>query len=227
MSNISITFKNNNEVIRDSFDIGIFQALGVSQPIDLKINHNSNKPILDCGIFISPYSQYYAGTASKDLDYNKVLWFADNFPGYGLFLKQEFTVFGEVYRQDSRRLIDVSRTEEKDIFSGAKIEMLSGFSDGEKRIIQSYDVFNNLFYLEDDFSAALEGDRFKITLTTEHVFKSQQGSSEQYAIPLLFNAGRINRFQEASITLELKIPPFIKEPGRHYFDLNMKYTPGE
>jgi hypothetical protein len=227
MSNISITFKNNNEVLRDSLDLGTFQSLGVSQNFDLKINHNSNKPIFDCGIFLAPYSQYYAGTASKSIDYNKILWFADNFPGYGLFLKQEFTVYGEVYRQDSRRLIDVSRTEERDIFSGSQVQMLSGFSDGEVRNITSYDVLNNLFYLDDDFSAALEGDRFKIVLSTEHVFKSQQGSSEEYPIPLLFNAGRIDRFQEALITLELKIPPFIREPGRHFFDLNMKYTPGE
>jgi hypothetical protein len=81
--------------------------------------------------------------------------------------------------------------------------------------------------LNNDFSAALEGDRFKIITETEYVFKSQQGSSEDYVVPLLYNAGKIDRFEEASITLELKIPPFIREPGRHFFDLNLKYTPGE
>lgn len=227
MSNISITFKHDNKIIRDPHNLGVFQALGESGPVDLLINHNSNKPILDCGFFISPYQQYYSGSASSIIDYKKVLWFADNFPGYGLFIKQKLTAYGEVYRQDARRLIDVSRTEEKDIFAGFQIEMLSGYSQGEVRTIQSFDVFNSLFNLDQDFSAALEGDRFKIELNTEHVFKSQQGSSQDYLIPLLFNAGKIDRFEEAGITLELKIPPFIKESGRHFFDLNLKYTPGE
>jgi hypothetical protein len=227
MSNISITFKNDSKIIRDSFDIGTYQALGSSGPIDLLINHNSNKPILDCGFFISPYKEYYPGTTSSNIDYKKVLWFADNFPGYGLFISQKFTVYGEVYRQDARRLIDVSRTEERDIFAGFQIEMLSGYSQGEIRTVTKYDVINNLFYLDNDFSAALEGDRFKIQLSTEHVFKSKQGSSEDFLIPLLFNAGKIDRFEEAAITLELKVPPFIREPGRHFFDLNLKYTPGE
>lgn len=227
MSNISITFKNNDKIIRDSFDLGIHQALGTTGPINLLINHNSNKPIMDCGFYLAPYKGYYPGTESSIIDYKKALWFADNFPGYGLFIKQEFIVYGEVYRQDARRLIDVSRTEEKDIFSGFQVEMLSGYSQGEIRTITSYDIFNNMFNLDNDFSAALEGDRFKIVMGTEHLFKSKQGSSEDYLIPLLFNAGKIDRFEEAAITMELKIPPFIKEPGRHYFDLNLKYTPGE
>lgn len=227
MNNISITFKNDGKIIRDPFNIGTLQELGVSDEIALGINHNSNDPIIDCGIFISPYAQYYAGTENKDIDYNKVLWFADNFPGYGLFLKQEFVVYGEVYRQDSRRLIDVSRTETKDIFTGFQIQMLSGISNGEIRTITGYDPINSLFNLDDDFTAALEGDRYKIILNTEHVFKSQQGSSENYTIPLLFNAGRINRFEQATISLQLKIPPFMKRSGRHFFDLNLKYTPGQ
>ena len=227
MSNISITFKYDNKILRDPLDLGTYQALGDTGPINLLINHNSNKPILDCGIFISPYKQFYSGTASRGIDYNKLLWFADNFPGYGLFINQEFTVYGEVYRQDARRLIDVSRTEERDIFTGFEIEMLSGFSQGEKRSVISYDSVNNLFNLDNDFSAALEGDRYKMIISTEHIFKSQQGSSEDYPIPLLYNAGKIDRFEEAAITLQLKIPPFMRESGRHFFDLNLKYTPGE
>lgn len=227
MSNISITFKNEDKIIRDSYNLGTFQALGNSGPIDFLINHNSNKPILDCGFFVGPYREFYSGTENSVIDYKKLIWFADNFPGYGLFIKQDLIVYGEVYRQDSRRLIDVSRIEKKDIFAGSQIQMLSGFSQGETRTIINYDIINNLFNLDNDFSAALEGDRFQITLHTEHVFKSKQGSSEDYLIPLLFNAGKIDRFEEAAITLELKIPPFIKEPGRHFFDLNFKYTPGE
>lgn len=227
MSNISITFKNDDKILRDAFNLGTHQALGSTGPVDLLINHNSNKPILECGFYIAPYTKYYPGTESSTIDYKKILWFADNFPGYGLFIKQEFVVYGEVYRQDSRRLIDISRVEERDIFAGFEIEMLSGYSQGEKRTILNYDVFNNLFNLDNDFTAALEQDRFKIVMSTEHAFKSKQGSSEEYTIPLLFNAGKIDRFEEAGITMELKIPPFIKEPGRHYFDLNIKYTPGE
>jgi hypothetical protein len=227
MSNISITFKYDGKIIRDAMDLGVFQKLSQSAPIDLAINHNSNKRILDCGIFISPYKLHYPGTGSQTIDHNKLLWFADNFPGYGLSIKQDYVVYGEVYRQDSRRLIDISRIEERDIFAGFEIEMLSGFSQGEKRRVISYDVINNLFILDNDFSAALEGDRFKIVMSTNHIFKSQQGSSENYVIPLLFGAGRIDRFEEALITLELKIPPFIREPGHHYFDINLKYIPEE
>jgi hypothetical protein len=227
MSNISITFKYNEKIIRDPLNLGEFQALGNSEIFPLEINHNSNKAIKDCGIFISPYSGVYIGTQSLDLDCNKVLWFADNFEGYGLFLNQDFVVFGEVYRQDGNRLIDVSRIEETDIFKGAEVEMLSGISNGEKRTVINYDVVNNLFNLDSDFTAALEGDRYKIHLVTRDVFKSQQGASEDYPIRLLCNAGQINRFESALITLELKIPPFIKEAGNHFFNLNLKYTPGE
>lgn len=227
MSNISITFKNNDKIIRDAYSLGILQSLSESQEVTLKINHNSNKAINDCGLFLSQYQDYYSGTSSLDWDYQKILWFADNFPGYGLFVKQSVVVYGEVFKQDSRRLIDVSRTEQKDIFAGFEIEMLSGFSNGEKRKIINYDISNNLFNLESNFNAALEGDRFKIVIETEHVFKSKQGSSSDYTIPLLYNAGQINRFEEAEIVLRLKVPPFIKEPGHHFFDLNLKYTPEE
>jgi hypothetical protein len=227
MSNIAITFKYENKIIRDPLDVGTYQSLGESEWLPFLVTHNSNKSILDCGIFISPYENFYAGTNSSKFDYNKVLWFADNFPGYGLFVKQNFIVYGEVYRQDSKRLIDVSRVETKDIFAGSEIEMLSGFSQGEKRKIVSYDPINNLFALDNDFSAALETDRYKIVLETEHVFKSQQGSSQEYPIPLLYNAGTINRFEEAQVSLRLKVPPFIKEAGKHFFNLNIKYTPEE
>lgn len=227
MSNISITFKYDDRIIRDPLTLGEFQALGVSTLFPLIINHNSNKAIRNCGIFISPYGGVYDGTASSGLDHNKVLWFADNFEGYGLSIKQEYTIYGEVYRQDGNRLIDVSRIEESDIFQGATIEMLSGYSNGETRTVLNYDVANNLFNIDSDFTAAYEGDRYRINLSLEKVFKSQQGSSEDYPIPLLHNAGKIDRFESAQITLELKIPPFIKESGHHFFDLNLKYTPEE
>lgn len=227
MSNISITFKNNGKIARDPIELGTMQALTSTGAVDLKINHNSNQAIRNCGLFISPYKGYYSGTKDSELDYNKVLWFADNFPGYGLFVKQKLTVFGEVYTQDSRRLMDVTRTETRDIFTGFEIEMLSGFSNGEKRRISGYDIDNNMFNLDSDFSAALEGDRFKIEIEEEEVFKSKQGASEEFVIPLLHGAGKIDRFEEAEITLELKTPPFIKEAGRHLFDLNLKYTPEE
>ncbi len=227
MANISITFKNNNKILRDPLDLGQYEALGDTGPVSLLINHNSNKPIYECGFFISPLQNFYSGTESREIDYNKVLWFADNFPGYGLFIKQDFIVYGEVYRQDSRRLIDISRTEERNIFNGFEIEMLSGFSQGEKRIVTNYDTVNNMFDLNDDFSAALEGDRYKISISTEHIFKTRQGSSSDYPIPLLYSAGKIGRFEEAEIKIQLKVPPFIKESGRHFFDLNLKYTPGE
>lgn len=227
MSNVTITFKNNDKIIRDPIDIGTYTSLGDSDWIDFIISHNSNRSILDCQIFISPYKEFYSGTGSPNYDYNKVLWFADNFPGYGLFIKQDFSVYGEVYKQESKRLIDISRTEIKDIFTGSEIEMLSGFSQGEKRVITNYDPVNNLFTLDNDFSAALETDRYKISVSTEHIFKSKQGSSEEYGVPLLYNAGKINRFEEALISLKFKVPPFIKEPGKHFFNLNLKYTAEE
>lgn len=227
MSNISITFKNSNKIIRDPVDIGTYTSLDNSDWIDFLVSHNSNKSIVDCQIFISPYDKFYPGTNSSNYDYDKVLWFADNFPGYGLIIKQNFLVYGEIYRQESKRLIDVSRTETKDIFTGSEIEMLSGFSQGEKRVITNYDPINNLFTLDNDFSAALLTDRYKISISTEHIFKSQKGSSEEYGIPLLYNAGKINRFEEALISLKFKVPPFIKKPGKHFFNLNLKYTAEE
>lgn len=227
MNNIVTTFKYDNKIIRDPLNLGTYKSLDQTDYFNFLVSHNSNLPIVDCGIFLSSYENFYPGTGSSISDYNKVLWFADNFPGYGLSIKQNFVVYGEVYRQDSKRLIDVSRTEVKDIFTGFEIEMLSGFSQGEKRKITGYDSVNNVFFLDNDFSAALVTDRYKIVLETEHIFKSQQGSSPEYSIPLLYNAGTINRFEEAPISLKLKLPPFTREPGVHFFNLNLKYTAGE
>lgn len=228
MSNsTAITFKINDRIIRDNIDLGILQKESETDFLEIKINHNSNKPIVDCGLFISPYDNYYNGTKTKEYDFEKILWFADNYPGYGLCIKQDILLYGEVYRQDSRRLVDISRKETRDIFTGSEIEMLSGFSNGEKRTVTSYDTVNNLFTLNDNFTAALEGDRYKIQITTEHIVKSKLGSSSDYPIPLLYNAGVIQRFEEASIKFKLKIPEYIKESGNHLFTLNIKYTPGD
>lgn len=227
MSNVKVTFEYDAKAIRDPLFLGEFNQDEVSQEFDILIKHNSNKPIRQCAFYTSVYDAIYDGSNSAKSDYERLIWFANNYENYGLSVRQNYTIFGEVFQQEAGRLIDVTREEETNFFTGHEIEILSGPVTGEKRTVLDYDVSNNLFYLDSDFSVPPIGERYKMDIETVDFIKSGSGTSAQTAIPLLFNGGKIDRFEEATITLKLNVPPFMKTSGINHINFNMKFTPEE
>lgn len=224
---IKITFEYADKTIRDPLFLGSFESDTEGEVFPIRIAHNSNKPIRDCGFYISEYDMIYDGTSSPVIDYDKVSWYADNYEDSGFFIRQKYEVSGEVFQQETSRLLDITRTEEKDFFSGFEVELVSGPISGEKRKIVSYDSTNNLFILDSDFSIGVVGESYKIVLETIDQVKCRNGSSAQYPIPLLYNGGKIDRSKKVMVELKMKIPPFMKTPGVSFFNLNLKYTPEE
>jgi hypothetical protein len=227
MSDIKVTFEYDNKTIRDHLVLGSLVQDESSEEFLINIRHNSNKPIRDCALYITPYDKIYDGSNSAMSDYKRLIWFADNYVDYGFSIHQEYTVFGEVYIQESNRLIDITRLEETDFFQGSRIEILSGPLTGETQEIRSFDPQNNLFQLVGDFSGPVNGERYKVDIKKTHYIKTKVGSSSDYAIPLLHNGGKINRFESASMSLKIKIPPYMKTAGINLLNLNLKYTPEE
>lgn len=226
-SQVKIIFENNGKVLLDDFDFGTFIG---EQETDWKlfsVKHSSNYPIKDCSFFLEAISDFYSGSSDGTFDYRNLIWIGDNYPGYGLSIKQEYEVFGTVARQDSSRLLDTERKEAVDIFTGQKIKILSGPSAGEERTITGYDPINGLFFLDNDFSTDVIGLTYQISISKEDFFKTKSGSSIDYPIHLLFNAGIIPRFESANFYLKLKIPPFFKKSTISNIGLGFKFTPEE
>jgi hypothetical protein len=226
-SEVKVTFDYEQKTIRDPLFLGEFESDQESDVFKLNIKHNSNKPIRDCSFYVSEYENIYAGSNTSKSDIEKLSWYANNFEEYGLSLRQQYEVYGTVSSQDGGRLVDTSRFEEADIFAGSEVEMLSGPVAGEKRLITSYNYDNSLFIIESDFSVPTTNERYKINIEKLDYIKSKNGTSTGFSIPLLYNAGKIDRFETASVSLQLKVPPFMRNPGISYVNLNMKYTPEE
>lgn len=207
--------------------MGTFSPDNESSEFDITIKHNSNRPIRDCAFYITPYDKIYDGTSSPEEDFDRAIWFGNNYEGYGISVRQKYEIFGEVFQQETQRLIDVTREEETDFFAGSDIEIVSGSITGEKVKVLSYDPNNNLFYLQQNFSIPVVGERYKMNLETVDFIKSKSGTSPNYAIPLLYNGGKIGRFESAKITLKIKVPPFMKSAGNAHLNFNMTYTPEE
>lgn len=228
MSNqIKVTFEHDEKILRDPLYMGTFESDQEGDVFPIWITHNSNKSVRDCGFYISEYDKIYGGSASPRNDFDKTSWFADNYESYGLSVRQKHEIFGEIYQQESGRMLDITRTEETDFFSGFYVEILSGPIAGEKRMITKYDPVNNLFILESDFSTIVKNERYKIEMETLDYVRSKNGTSAQFPIPLLYNGGKIDRFEKVLIEIQLKIPPFMKAPGISFLNLNMQYTPEE
>ena len=227
MANVKLTFEYADKTIRDPLYLGTFSGNDEGQIFPIRIKHNSNKPIKECSFFVSPYDQIYDGTNSPLKDYDLISWYADNYEGSGLKIYQEYEIYGDIYRQESKRLIDISRKEEKDFMTGYEIEILSGPVAGEKRTVISYDQRNCMFILNEDFSIPVDGQKYKISMKKTDFIKGKSGTSPDYAIPLLYNGGKIDRFESATIYLQMTAPAFIKQPGINHINFNMKFTPEE
>ena len=227
MTSVNILFKNNGLAVRDGLPLGVLAGEEESSVYDLEIFHSSNFPIRDCGIYIDSVGEFYNGGNTAQFDYATLLWMADNYTGYGLSINQKYEVFGEIYKQDSSRLVDLGRVEKNDIFIGEYVEVLSGPSAGEKIKITGYNFENSMLLLERDFTTDVTDLSYKISIDKTHFFKTQQGSSVDYAIPLLYNSGIIPRFESAIVSLQLRMPPFFKKSALAAVDFNLRFTPEE
>lgn len=202
-----------------------------SQDYTITISHDSNKPITGCGLYLTPYTGNYLGTHSPSQDYERLLWLANNYANFGLSIEQEYIARGVAERYSSvttnvryARVIDLSRPESVDIFSGQNLRMVSGEQSGSEILINDYDPVRKLINLNGSFFSDVTGDSYEIKINKKAFFKSKIGSSFSHPIPLLNRGGIINRFEKVTFKVKLKIPQFALSSGSFYFDLNMRYT---
>lgn len=242
MSNVSISFEYAGQIVKDTVTIPGFTPSDINhvESMTFRVKHNSNYAIRDCGFYISPKPGKYEGTLNNVLDYEKVLWFGNNFyesdankVPYGFSIKQNYTVKGIVTKASTLIIADTNRKEQVDIFSpdgsrrSAVLEITTGISAGEKREIIGYDLDKAEFTISGAFTSIAVGDEYQVTISSLDTIKSQVGSSEDYLIPLLYNGGVIERSAVATFTLMARFPESLKEAGIHYYDLNLKYIPEE
>lgn len=220
----SIIYEYNKVIVTDPLSLGSLSQLEVSENYELILRHDSNQQIQDCGFYISPFSKKYTGTDSAVKDYERLLWYANNYAGCGLSILQEYEVTGVIDAHDDNRLADFERLERKDIFTGSKIEILSGLSLGETVVIKSYDPDRQIFVVDGSFSNNVLGENYRILISNETFFKNKSGSSISYPIPLIYKAGIIERLDSTKVVLKLKIPKNALSAGSFLFDLNLKFT---
>jgi hypothetical protein len=220
----NILWEYNDLAVDQPFDMGAASLEEVTDTFDVKVSHDSRSRITECAFYITPYSGVYRGTDSPLKDYERVLWLADNYPGFGLSIRQKYEPTGEVDSSGEERIVDLDRTEEIDIFSNEEIEMISGQEIGNKLTILSYDIPNRIFNVDGNFQTNVDGESYLIQIDREEFFKSRNGSSFSSPIPLIFQGGVLNRGQSAEFTLQMRIPKFAQSAGTFYFDLNMRYT---
>jgi len=219
-----LIWEHNNIIVSDPVNLGSFEELDISEEQEIIIRHDSNSEISDCGFYIEPFKGEYTGSHSPVKDYERVLWYGNNYPGYGISLIQRYTVTGVIDDHNGVRLADYERSEQKDIFKGQEMEILSGDSLGEKAVISSYNPSSQNFTIEGDFTSNISGQNYRIAIRDEQIFTTKNGSSYYYTIPLIYRAGIIERLGSVTVHLKVKIPKFALSAGKHLFDLNMEYT---
>jgi len=220
----NLIWEHNELVVREPIHLGTFQHLTQSQEFEVTVKHDSNQEITECGFYISPFSKKYEGSFTQLKDYERMLWFANNYEDFGLSIRQQYEVTGQFDGHDGIRLLDFEREERTDIFSGSIIEILSGNALGETAIIESYNPQNQVFILSGDFSTNVKNENYKIIIDKEDYFKTGQGSDYTNMISLIYKGGVIERLDSATVTLKLKIPKFAQSAGNFLFDFNMQFT---
>jgi hypothetical protein len=217
--------------MRKPIVIPIMEQGQESQEFEILISHDSARPITGCSIYVSPYSGNYLGTHSPLQDFERLLWFADNYPGFGLSVQQEYIARGTIDSYSAittnvrfARLIDLDRPETTDIFAGEVLKLTSGEEADSESVISSYDPVRKLINLSGSFFTDISNDNYEIAIQKEDFFKSKVGSSFSNPIPILNKGGIISRFEKIMIKVKLRLPPFALSAGVFYFDLNMRYT---
>ncbi len=220
----NLIWKYNELVLSAPIELGSLPHLGESSEFEVKISHDSALEISESGFYLKPFSNLYEGTFSPLKDFERVLWLANNYPGYGLSIRQEYEVTGQLDVHDGIRLIDFERNERTDVLTGETIEILSGDALGETAIIDSYNPTNQIFILNGNFSTDVTNENYKISIDKEEFFKTGQGSDYTNTIPLIYKGGVIERLDEVTVKLKLRIPKFAQSAGKFLFDLNMEFT---
>ena len=227
----NILWEYNAHDMRKPIQIPPLEHGQESQDYAITISHDSNKPITGCGIYITPYTGTYLGTHSPAQDYERLLWLANNYEGFGLSIEQQYAARGVVETYSSvvtnvryARITDLSRPEGSDIFSGENLKMMSGLENGSEMLVSNYDPVRKLINLSGSFFSDVTGDNYEININKTTFFKSKVGSSFSHYIPILNRGGIINRFEKVNFKIKLTIPQFAQSAGSFYFDLNMRYT---
>jgi len=220
----SLVFKYNDLVVLDTLDMGGRGLLESSQEYEIEIGHDSDLPITECGFYISPFTGDYKGSHSPRKDLERILWYGDNYPGFGLSLIQRHSVTGVLDSHNGIAVSDYERFEQSDIFAGQELQILSGNSVGESVEIDYYDTGSQTFILKGDFSNNVGNENYRIIIRKEQFFKSRQGSAEPHSMPLIKNAGRLERLETADVFLRIRTPKFALSAGDHLFDFNMRFT---
>jgi len=184
----NLIWRYNQKVTQETIDMGALLQGELSNTKTIQIGHNSNYAIQNCELYFSPYSETYDGTSNSIKDYERLVWFGDNYPGCGVSLTQKYNVSGKIEAHSGIRITDAERFESKDIFAGYEMEILSGPSVGEKVKISEYLPESKVFILEGDFSSDVTGESYKIELVEETFLKTRSASSYHYPVPLLHKA---------------------------------------
>lgn len=220
----NLIWNYNNLGVNETIHLGDLEHLEESNSFTFTISHDSNLEITDCGFYLDLFQNQYSGSFFPRKDLERVLWLANNYPGYGLSIRQRYEVSGEVGAHSGIKLIDFDRKERTDIFSGSQIEILNGEASGQLATISSYNINNQVFILGNDFSVDVTGASYKIVIDQEKFFKTGQGSSYDNKIPLIYKGGVIERYDQATIDVKLRIPKFAQSAGNFLFDLKMHFT---
>jgi hypothetical protein len=220
----TIVWKYSNLIIKDPVSLGAMAQEEDSLEYEIEVSHDSNEKISECAFYISPFTGNYTGTDSPIKDYERVLWLANNYPGFGLSIRQEYSVSGVIDSGSNVRYIDLDRPEPLDVFAGETLELTSGNQSGNTDIITSFDAQRKLFFMENGFATNVTGDNYRIDIDKELFFKTGQGASTDSAIPLIFGGGVIDRAEATNLYLKMRIPKFAQSAGSFLFDLNMKFT---
>jgi hypothetical protein len=223
----TIIWKFNDTVVKKAIELGSYAEQEESVEYEIELRHDSTRAITDCELYFTPYSENYEGTENAIKDFEKLIWMGNNYEDYGVCLIQEYNVTGIIDIHNGIRIFDLERFEPKDVFAGSNMDILSGAALGESIEIDSYDEQNKLFIMKSDFSTNVEGSNYEIKIRKESYLKTQNGSSFNYPIPLIYKGGVIDRLEYAPIKIKVKVPPYAIRAGKLLFDLQIKFISQE
>lgn len=220
----TIVWKYNELIPNQPIDIGALAQNDVSLEYEIQVSHDSNKKITECGFYISPFTGGYTGTHSPIKDYERVLWLANNYPGFGLSIRQVYKASGIINGGSNVRYIDLDRPEPRDIFAGEQLEITSGSESGHSTGIEQFDTERKIFFTENSFATDIVDHNYQVVINKEQFVKTGQGASYDSPIPLIYGGGVIDRLESTKLFLVMKIPQFAVSAGTFLFDLNMRFT---
>jgi len=219
----NIVWQDAGKVIKDPIGFGDLSALDVSTTRTITIGHDSQFSISECQLYISSITENYQGSRYATRDYDQLIWYGNNYPGFGMQIDQAYTASGLVEDYDGIRLVDLTRLEPVDIFTGSTIEILDGPFIGETTVVNDYDPDNSFFTIATPFSGDVTGATYKIDTTSTDIIKTKVGSSFEFPIPLLNKGGIIDRNETVNIDLILKVPKFSYTAAKLLVDFNLRF----